>query len=157
MTIHGLPGDRDISPKKPPSKAEIEADQQNPRLASAEESLAEARPAESESAESTDANGRHNLDQPVASIPDSTQPSSRTSSPRKFAANRRNAQRSTGPRTAAGKTISSWNSLRHGLLSKRLIEFNDQKATQFSDLLASLQQDLEPIGTLEQLLVEKIA
>jgi hypothetical protein len=30
-------------------------------------------------------------------------------------ANRRNAQRSTGPRTAAGKSISRRNALRHGL------------------------------------------
>jgi hypothetical protein len=34
-------------------------------------------------------------------------------------ANRRNAQRSTGPRTAAGKFNSSRNSLRHGLSSAR--------------------------------------
>jgi hypothetical protein len=34
---------------------------------------------------------------------------------RQIAANRRNAQRSTGPRTAAGKSTSSRNALRHGL------------------------------------------
>jgi hypothetical protein len=34
---------------------------------------------------------------------------------RQIAANRRNAQRSTGPRTAAGKSTSSHNALRHGL------------------------------------------
>src|SRR5947207_703029 len=34
---------------------------------------------------------------------------------RQIAANRRNAQRSTGPRSAAGKSISSRNALRHGL------------------------------------------
>jgi hypothetical protein len=34
---------------------------------------------------------------------------------KQIAANRRNAQRSTGPRTAAGKSISSRNALRHGL------------------------------------------
>jgi hypothetical protein len=78
-------------------------------------------------------------------------------SPQKLAANRANAQRSTGPTTAAGKRISSWNSLRHGLLSNRLIEFDEQKKKQFSNLLESLQQDLEPVGALEQVLVEKIA
>jgi hypothetical protein len=36
-------------------------------------------------------------------------------SEKQIAANRRNAQRSTGPRTAAGKSISSRNALRHGL------------------------------------------
>ena len=34
---------------------------------------------------------------------------------RQMAANLRNAQRSTGPRTAAGKSTSSRNALRHGL------------------------------------------
>jgi hypothetical protein len=34
---------------------------------------------------------------------------------KQVAANRRNAQRSTGPRTAAGKSNSSRNSFRHGL------------------------------------------
>ena len=34
---------------------------------------------------------------------------------KQVAANRRNAQRSTGPRTAAGKSTSSRNALRHGL------------------------------------------
>src|ERR1700756_1427147 len=42
------------------------------------------------------------------------------SSPRKIEANRRNAKQSTGPKTSVGKAISSWNSRRHGLLSKRL-------------------------------------
>ena len=36
-------------------------------------------------------------------------------SERQRAANRRNARRSTGPRTTSGKAISSWNALRHGL------------------------------------------
>lgn len=42
------------------------------------------------------------------------------SSLRKIEANRKNAKKSTGPKTSVGKTMSSWNSTRHGLLSKRL-------------------------------------
>ena len=38
---------------------------------------------------------------------------------RKIAANRRNAQKSTGPRSIAGKSRSSCNSLRHGLSAAR--------------------------------------
>ena len=38
-----------------------------------------------------------------------------TLSSRKSAANRRNAQESTGPRTAAGKAAASLNALKHGL------------------------------------------
>ncbi|HEV8293690.1 MAG TPA: hypothetical protein VGP94_17275, partial [Tepidisphaeraceae bacterium] len=39
-------------------------------------------------------------------------------SPRKLAANRRNADKSTGPRTPQGKKQSSQNSLKHGLCSQ---------------------------------------
>lgn len=79
------------------------------------------------------------------------------SSQRKIEANRRNAKKSTGPKTALGKTISSWNSLKHGLLAKRLLALGERDAKEFSDLLAALRQDLEPVGALEELLVEKIA
>ncbi len=79
------------------------------------------------------------------------------SSPRKIAANRANAQRSTGPKTSQGKTMSSWNSTRHGLLSNRLPLLYGRSKKQFTRLLRSLQQDLEPVGTLEEVLVEKIA
>ncbi len=41
-----------------------------------------------------------------------------TASPRKIAANRRNAARSTGPRTGKGKARSKLNSLQHGLAAK---------------------------------------
>ena len=36
-------------------------------------------------------------------------------SPEKIEANRRNAQKSTGPRTPEGKSRSRWNALKHGL------------------------------------------
>jgi hypothetical protein len=42
------------------------------------------------------------------------------SSERKLAANRSNARRSTGPRTAAGKSRASRNALRHGLAAMSL-------------------------------------
>ena len=43
-------------------------------------------------------------------------------SDKQIAANRRNAMRSTGPRTRSGKARSRANSLRHGLLSKALVD-----------------------------------
>ena len=43
-------------------------------------------------------------------------------SDKQIAANRRNAMRSTGPRTRSGKARSRANSLRHGLLSKVLVD-----------------------------------
>jgi len=47
--------------------------------------------------------------------------------------------------------------MRHGLLSKRLSLFYGQGKRQFNHLLTSLHRDLEPVGTLEEVLVEKIA
>jgi len=44
----------------------------------------------------------------------------RAISERKLRANRANAQRSTGPRTAAGKATSCRNALKHGILSRSL-------------------------------------
>lgn len=41
---------------------------------------------------------------------------------RQIEANRSNAQRSTGPKTAAGKTTSSQNALRHGLARRGTLE-----------------------------------
>jgi len=41
-------------------------------------------------------------------------------SARKLAANRANAQKSTGPRTERGKAISRFNAVTHGLLARRL-------------------------------------
>jgi hypothetical protein len=45
------------------------------------------------------------------------------SSKKQIAANRRNANRSTGPRTQSGKSRSRANALRHGLLSNALKDF----------------------------------
>ena len=75
-------------------------------------------------------------------------------------ANRRNSRRSTGPRTLEGKAISRWNAVKHGLLAKEVvISVGDGKESraEFDNLLASLRQDLEPEGALEEMLVEKIA
>lgn len=83
--------------------------------------------------------------------------SSNGSSPRKIEANRRNAKKSTGPKTSRGKTISSWNTTRHGLLAERLPSIPDKDKKHFARLLSSLRQDLEPVGTVEEVLVERIA
>ena len=79
------------------------------------------------------------------------------SSRRKIEANRKNAKKSTGPKTSSGKATSSWNSMRHGILSKRLPSLYGQSKRRFTRLLISLRRDLEPVGALEEVLVEKIA
>ncbi len=79
---------------------------------------------------------------------------------RKIEANRRNALKSTGPRTENGKKKSRYNALKHGILAKEVVlppgrAGEDRQA--FQDLLAGLRDDLKPEGTLEEMLVEKAA
>jgi len=79
---------------------------------------------------------------------------------RKIEANQRNAQYSTGPRTATGKQAVKWNALKHGLLSKEVVilagDGKESKA-EYRTLHAQLQEDYQPVGTAEELLVEQIA
>jgi hypothetical protein len=79
-------------------------------------------------------------------------------SPKKLAANRRNAQRSTGPKSAKGKATSRQNALKHGILaSSLLIVAALEDADEFQQLVNALIRDLAPVGALEEMLVEKIA
>jgi hypothetical protein len=81
----------------------------------------------------------------------------RTTSPAKVAANRRNAQKSTGPRTPEGKARSRWNAVQHGLLAKRLLAPEATDGDAWTHLLQSLREDWHPEGTLEEILLERIA
>ena len=73
-------------------------------------------------------------------------------------ANRRNAQRSTGPRTSAGKRRSARNAVTHGILTHPFTLWEDEPArTAFDKLYAALLDELEPVGLLEGLLVERVA
>jgi len=81
-------------------------------------------------------------------------------SPQKLAANRRNAQLSTGPRTEEGKSRSRQNALKHGILASALLITAGEGAedpAEFNELLGGLRRDLAPVGTLEERMVEKIA
>ncbi len=75
-------------------------------------------------------------------------------------ANRQNAEKSTGPKTAAGKARASRNALNHGLLAKDVIitgtDFNENRA-EFDAFLADLCGELKPRGLIEETLVERIA
>ncbi|HXP75947.1 MAG TPA: hypothetical protein VN823_17520 [Stellaceae bacterium] len=77
-------------------------------------------------------------------------------SPAQFAANRLNAQKSTGPRTAAGKARVAQSSLWHGLTAALLVVFDEDDAD-FDDFHNWLTRDLQPTGTFECSLVERIA
>lgn len=86
--------------------------------------------------------------------------SPKPTSARKAASNRRNAQKSTGPRTTQGKANSRLNALKHGILASNsviaTIEGREHRG-EFEALVHGLAADFQPVGTFEQLLVEDIA
>jgi len=77
------------------------------------------------------------------------------SSPARLAANRANAQRSTGPRTAAGREASSQNATRHGLLSRQPLLAGEDPAD-LEALTQKLIEALAPEGGVEEMLVDDI-
>jgi hypothetical protein len=77
------------------------------------------------------------------------------SSNSQISANRANAKKSIGPRTAAGKAAVSLNAVKHGLTAQAAVlpDEDEEAFTRFAnDLLAELQ----PIGTKECLLADQI-
>jgi hypothetical protein len=78
-----------------------------------------------------------------------------TVSAAKLAANRANALRSTGPKTAEGKARVARNALRHGLTSKDLV-VADADREEFEFLQAELLAEVAPETTVEALLFEQL-
>jgi hypothetical protein len=66
------------------------------------------------------------------------------------------ARYSTGPRTEGGKRRSRLNAIKHGLLCRDLILEGENRAD-FQNLHRALINDLRPQGTLQNLLVERLA
>ena len=76
-------------------------------------------------------------------------------SDKKAESNRRNALKSTGPRTPEGKDAVRLNALRHGLLSREtLLPGEDEEALR--GLGERLRDELQPVGEFENLLVDRI-
>jgi hypothetical protein len=74
---------------------------------------------------------------------------------RRLAANRANAQKSTGPRTEAGREKVSQNRTIHGLTGQfRVLEGKDQE--KFDALLDQYMLDEKPVGIAEVELVKKM-
>ena len=71
-------------------------------------------------------------------------------------ANRQNALRSTGPRTAAGKGVSSQNALRHGLRADQIVILGEN-CQAYEQFYQELIEQIAPIGALESQLAEQIA
>ena len=74
---------------------------------------------------------------------------------RKAEANRRNARKSTGPRTSEGKAAVRQNALKHGLLSQEVL-LPDEDENAMRDLVERMRAELQPVGELENLLVDRI-
>ena len=66
------------------------------------------------------------------------------------------AHTSKGPRTAKGKAVASRNALKHGIFSSVLL-LTSESRERYNFLLSGLWEHFKPIGTLEEVLVEKIA
>ncbi len=71
-------------------------------------------------------------------------------------ANRKNAKKSTGPRTEEGKTRSAKNALKHGLLARDTVMPGEDPAD-FDRQLSALEADIQPANSLEFELVRQIA
>jgi hypothetical protein len=106
------------------------------------------------------------MSQPEPSRNPSTQPSREDSarkrpvSERRTQANRRNALRSTGPKTARGKRTVSRNAIKHGLLAQEVvITAGDGRESleKFHDLVEGLGKCYEPVGVIEETFVQTIA
>lgn len=71
-------------------------------------------------------------------------------------ANRQNAQKSTGPKTEAGKARSRSNSLKHGLTGAGVV-LAGQDCPAVRKKLGELRTEIEPQGSVENTLVERMA
>lgn len=71
-------------------------------------------------------------------------------------ANRKNAQKSTGPQTPEGRAAVRLNSVKHGLCAKTLVLDGEQESD-FESLLDSLEAEHQPTTPTEQLLVRQMA
>jgi hypothetical protein len=73
-----------------------------------------------------------------------------------LAANRANAQKSTGPRTIEGKQRSAMNRLKHGL-SARTIVLNHEDEIGYQEVRGSLYTQYQPATPQECMLVDQLA
>jgi hypothetical protein len=71
-------------------------------------------------------------------------------------ANRRNALKSTGPKTAAGKALVRLNPLRHGLRARDVI-LPDEDPEAFHQLCDDLEAEWQPRTRTEQFYLEQMA
>ena len=72
-----------------------------------------------------------------------------------IAANRLNAQRSTGPRTGEGKARVSRNAVKHGLLAQEAV-IRGEDPEDFEAHREAVLGELSPVGAIESMLAERV-
>jgi len=77
-------------------------------------------------------------------------------SEKQIAANRRNALKSTGPRTPEGKAAVRLNALRHGLRARTVVLPGEDRA-EFHQLCEDLEREWQPLTRTEQFYLEQMA
>jgi len=89
-----------------------------------------------------------------------TQTMKKNRSPKQIEASRRNAQKSTGPKTPEGKAASKMNALKHGILSTKEVLVRGrnilEKESEFEDFHQQFWEDWNPVGAMEIELVNQI-
>ena len=70
-------------------------------------------------------------------------------------ANRRNAQKSTGPKTAEGKAAVAQNAVKHGLFAHENV-IKCEKVSDFDEFRDELLTGLAPVGGVEAMMAERI-
>jgi hypothetical protein len=79
-------------------------------------------------------------------------------SERKIEANRRNAQKSTGPKTVEGKARASRNALKHGLCaeSPQVAVVLEEDPAAYEAFAREMLEDLRPVGAVQRALADRI-
>ena len=90
------------------------------------------------------------------SLQDHGEHTTEMASRRQIAANRRNAARSTGPRTDKGKQRSRQNAVRHGLTAETVVTILED-ADRYEALEQALIRDYRPETEIEHQLVARLA
>jgi hypothetical protein len=83
----------------------------------------------------------------------------KTVSLKQIEANGRNARKSTGPKTPAGRAVSKMNAMKHGLLSREVLvhgKYIKENDREFAALRQRLWEDLNPVGMQEEMLVDQV-
>src|SRR5437899_3351389 len=75
--------------------------------------------------------------------------------PKQIAANRQNALRSTGPRTAKGKVRSSMNALKTAVFARHILLVDDD-IDEFNRFRAALYDEWRPLGACEHSQLERL-